>query len=144
MKKVKRWRYYCDFCKKAGNSGGHMRKHEEACTGNPQRVCGMCRESGLDQKPIDDLVTALLCHGDNYDEGLKVLREVADNCPSCILAAIRFSKVQRPPVLISEDGFGYEKYDDGVHINFDFMEEKKAFWASVNDAKKWEDDHFFY
>lgn len=42
MRAVKRWRYYCDFCKKAGQSGFHMKNHEAACTLNPARVCRMC------------------------------------------------------------------------------------------------------
>jgi hypothetical protein len=42
MRAVKRWRYYCDFCKKAGQSGFHMAKHEKSCTLNPARECRMC------------------------------------------------------------------------------------------------------
>lgn len=40
MRRVKVWRYYCEYCGKGGCSGGHMKRHEERCTLNPNRVCG--------------------------------------------------------------------------------------------------------
>ena len=126
MRRVQRWRYYCEYCGKGGGSAYHMARHEKACTANPHRECGLCREAELEQQPMEDLVTALLCHDHDYDKGLVVLREAAQNCPSCILAAIRQSKVQRP--YMGED-------DEGVHVNFDFKAEQAEFWNSINDAK---------
>jgi hypothetical protein len=52
MKAVKRWRYYCDFCKKANNSAFHMKNHESSCTLNPARVCKLCQKIG-DGKQAD-------------------------------------------------------------------------------------------
>ena len=42
MRIVKKNVYYCEFCKKKGLSSGHMKHHEAHCTGNINRVCGMC------------------------------------------------------------------------------------------------------
>lgn len=122
MKKVKRWRYYCDHCKKSGGSGGHMKNHEEICTANPDRKCGFCRIMDEVQADIKDLKNVILKNVDkvtneNIGEGewwefsgismesefsfwnkqkeqketdvLKELREVANNCPACILSAMR-------------------------------------------------------
>lgn len=55
MRRVKRWRYYCDFCKKVGGSAGHMKTHELHCTGNPDRICRMCKLANLEQKPIGSI-----------------------------------------------------------------------------------------
>lgn len=126
MRKVKRWRYYCEFCKKSGASGGHMAAHERACTANPHRECGMCREAGLTQQRMEDLITALLCKGTDHEEGLKVLIEVAEGCPSCILAAIRQSKIQK---------FAEDEGEEGVYLSFNFKEAKKEFWDNINDDR---------
>ena len=37
MKAIKKWRYYCDHCKKSGASSFHMAAHERSCTLNPLR-----------------------------------------------------------------------------------------------------------
>lgn len=124
MKMKMRPRYYCEHCNKGSGSPSAMKRHEIACTANPQRVCGMCREAELEQKPVEDLITALLAYDHDYDKGLALLREVTDNCPSCILSAIRQSKVQRP--YMGED-------DEGVHVNFEFRTEKDLFWANLPD-----------
>lgn len=110
-------RYYCDFCKKAGGSAYHIRLHEAACTANPNRECGMCEIGGCDPKPLEELIT-LLPDGHKYlrrieaavtletqgihdeaDEAvaaaLSTLREAADGCPACMLAALRQSGCAR-------------------------------------------------
>jgi hypothetical protein len=133
MKMKMRPRYYCDHCGKGSGNPAAMKKHEAACTANPHRACGMCREAELEQQPMEDLVTALLCHGTDYEKGVEVLREAANGCPSCILAAIRQSKVQRAPEW-DEDGC-----DDGVHVPFDFKGEKKKFWDNLNNH-----DEYYY
>lgn len=141
MKKIKKWRYYCEFCKKSGASAYHMQKHEDHCTMNPRRRCGMCEaDPGGDMvtKPMEDLITALLCQGNDYEKGLEVLREVTGNCPACILAAIRQSGIQRPP---EDDGEG--GCDEGVYLSFNFVTEKKRFWSDQNDAAADYDDCYF-
>jgi len=118
MKKVQRWRYYCDFCKKAGQSGGHMQNHESACTLNPERVCKMCKKMGhVGQPAMTDLLAVLPQPpkemGWDEEEAFKVLVEAAmselrvltNNCPVCIMAALRQKKIPVPMV----DSFNFKK-----------------------------------
>ena len=44
--------YYCDFCRK--HSLRPLVKHEEHCTANPNRKCGLCKKSGVPTEVIDD------------------------------------------------------------------------------------------
>jgi hypothetical protein len=104
MRQVKRWRYYCDHCRKAGGSKGHMLRHEVSCTANPQRECRICRLAGFTPKPLAELVD--LCrslstwhcvgedgpeYGSLPEDKLPTLREAAGGCPVCIFAAMRQS-----------------------------------------------------
>ena len=131
MRKAKRWRYYCDFCKKSGGSKWHMEKHEKSCTMNPDRTCGFCEfngdhptkkhkeklksivkkavgefwdeaEIGIDEHPID--------YHERITEQLeKDLLKEASGCPACVLAAIRQVK-------------------DAEFIQFDYKKAKDQFW----------------
>jgi hypothetical protein len=102
MRQVKRWRYYCDHCRKVGGSKGHMVRHESGCTGNPQRVCRICTLAGFTPKPLAELVvlcrslSVWQCVGDDgpecgslSDDKLPQLREAAGGCPVCTFAAMR-------------------------------------------------------
>ena len=97
-------RYYCDFCKKAGCSSGHMKAHESWCTANPNRTCRMCTLIGEKQRPLADLKALMPMeyaqpkefsldwvdmHADARAAALIALREAANDCPVCILAALR-------------------------------------------------------
>lgn len=119
MRTVMRPRYYCDYCGKAGGNAGAMKKHERRCTNNPNRECGVCNLMGFRQKPIAELVAAL---GRGHDENLDRLREVAENCPACILAAIRQSGVQYP---MDEEGPGH-------WVEYDFKTELKELMKEYN------------
>lgn len=123
MKRVKRWRYYCDHCKKSGGSGGAMAKHEKHCTMNPERSCRMCDVANGNQAPIKELIAAV---GHGRKEGLENVRTAAEGCPACILAAIRQSKINE---IADENGIvpGY--------VEFDFKQEKAEFWASINNEQ---------
>lgn len=57
VKKVNR--YYCEFCKKSGQSASHISKHEKRCTLNPNRHCGMCAMLENEQPGIKDLLSVL-------------------------------------------------------------------------------------
>ncbi len=46
MRQAKRWRYYCDFCKKSGGRKDAIENHEKVCTANPNRQCGLCDHCG--------------------------------------------------------------------------------------------------
>lgn len=72
----------------------------------------MCKQAKLIRVPIDKLKAALT-------DGLDRLRQVAGNCPACVLAAIRQS--------------GKSAYGD---YDFQYGEECKRFWEELN--AKWE------
>lgn len=130
MRRKQVWRYYCEHCKKSGCSGGHLARHERGCTANPNRACGACRTFGLSAKPLSELIQfakSFSVAGEHYlgypddssnylDEAkTKELRDLADSCPACTLAAARQS---------------------GVFLRgFDFKVEMKAHWDAFNEAQ---------
>ena len=122
MKKVKKWRYYCDFCKKAGNSAFHIGKHEKGCTKNPNRICGLCNITDNIQKPLSELVTVLQIE-DGQIKGMEQLREIVNNCPACILATLR----QVTKNLNAEEYWKLKKPE------FSFKSELEEFWKDYND-----------
>lgn len=131
MKKLQRWRYYCDFCKKAGQSGGHMKSHESACTLNPGRVCKMCvKMDHVGQPAMADLLAVLPLPpnemGWDEEEAFKALVEAAmpelriltNNCPACIMAALRQKKIPVPIVT-----------------SFNFKKEIEAIFQGINEEE---------
>jgi hypothetical protein len=136
MRKVMRPRFYCEHCGKGGGSGGHIRRHEEACTKNPNRKCRMCATLLEQGQPDLDALMGLLPtveqqkrtrysedgrHSwdqfeDIPEEAVKALREAAGKCPACMMAAIRQRGL---PVTTAE--------------SFNFTEECKAIWAEINN-----------
>ena len=119
MKKKKVWRYYCEFCKKANCSGASMSRHEKSCTANPNRYCGMCKNT----IPVERFIKAL---GSGDEKGLDRLRDETEGCPACMLAAIRQSGLQY-----------YDLDEDGPHGHyieaFNYKKEKERWWADKND-----------
>lgn len=125
-------RYWCDFCKKASLSSGAMRKHESRCTLNPERVCRMCSFIGNEQPELC-VIMDLLPNPEDYRgefgefsgswdaviaDAMKNVRATADNCPCCIMAALRQRKIPLPTVE-----------------SFDFKAECVAIFAVVNEAR---------
>jgi len=112
MKTKKVNRYYCDYCQKSGGAAGHIRRHESACTMNPNRVCRTCLLMEATQAKMEDLIAILpnaelhKTDSDDYSPTLTVaanevlpkLRKAANNCPACILAAIRQAHIPVPMV----------------------------------------------
>ena len=131
MRKARRWRYYCEHCKRSGASGYHIQKHETGCTLNPNRVCRMCQLAKITQQPMAALIEAL------RDGGLPAIRELAGGCPACILAAIRLDRIGRGVVIKNLDGEAaaeeWNRYSD-----FDFKPESKK-W--MDDAHSVEDQY---
>jgi len=88
------------------------------------------------QSPTPELVALLKAHGrtGNWQWAMKRLRAAADNCPACILAAIRQSHVN--DIEVDEDGIS-----SGPDLKFNYMEEIKTFWAIANNSayKKYAD-----
>lgn len=112
MKTKKVNRYSCDFCDKHKYSASHMKRHEEICTKNPNRKCRCCRFVDAVTVNIKDLIAVLPNPNDYKDEygnfsddltkkaneGLVVLRIGTNNCPACIMAAIRQAGIPVPMV----------------------------------------------
>jgi hypothetical protein len=126
MRTAMRPRYYCDHCNKGNGSPSAMKRHERGCTLNPQRVCGMCAklhtEGGPEPAPPrDDLVTIMDA------QGFKAMCEAANDCPACILAALRTKNfsgdAESPPgVLGPADG----------RESWSYTQAKQAWWNEWN------------
>jgi len=126
MKSVKRWRHYCDFCKKSGGQRPAMERHEKGCTANPNRECGLCA-LGCAAQPLHELIALAnsWVESATTDEelwGVEItqpmvdeLEKLADYCPACTLAALRQSRVPWSP--------------------FKFKEKLAAWWAEYNAAQ---------
>ena len=138
MRKVQRWRYYCDFCPKAGQSGFHMKNHESSCTLNPGRVCKMCAKMGHDGTPaIETLLAVLPSMPDdmNWDReeafklvveaAMPALRELTQNCPVCIMAALRQKKIRVPIVQ-----------------SFNFKAEMEEIFKGINEEEAEREYHY--
>ena len=133
MKRKRVWRYYCEFCGKTNCSASSISRHEKRCTMNPDRHCGMCATSDLPQKPMPELLATLegieisettdeygvsIKFEGDMDAALLRLRDKAENCPACILAALRQKGIPVPMTT------------------FKFTDECHEFWHNVNN-----DDH---
>ena len=121
MIKKKRWRYYCEYCKKSGGSKYHMANHEKHCTLNPDRECGMCELMDEAQKKMSELLNCLP-EPESFkleefgwvtypgldkaiEEAMPELREKTNGCPACIMAALRQKEIPVPMV----ESFDYKK-----------------------------------
>jgi len=133
MKKFKAWRYKCDHCGKNGYSAGHMRNHEKHCTANPMRICLVHKhvtgedDDGIVVRPVAPLIEVLRQNWNDSDHGLAKLRIASDDCPCCILAAIRQSGACKGEV----DGEGYTYPPIGTE-QFNFKAELQNVWDSRN------------
>jgi len=145
MRKKKVWRYYCDYCKKAGCSGGHLKHHEERCTLNPNRICGFCKLMDKGQSVLVEIIKLLPNPKDYIEEdkkfgwtsyvGLDVavakalpkVREAAEDCPACIMAALRQAGIPMP-----------------IAKGFDFKKECESIWSDFNDAQREENEVGYY
>lgn len=134
MKTTRVNRYNCDHCGTKKYSAPHMTKHERGCTMNPDRTCGVCNLLEEHQRPLAPLVAMLPDPSghrtvDEFDlvsfdaaltadanKALEALRDEANNCPACILAAIRQRGIPVPMVT-----------------DFDFSAEMRSVWSDVNE-----------
>jgi len=124
--------YQCEYCGKKNYSAPHMRKHEKHCTMNPDRGCRVCDHVGeandlselKDRLQKPEFVTV-----DGVDECTNIesakvaLKDV--ECPACKLAALR--------------QVGYHPGDV-----FDYKEELKQMWYSINGAARMECELYCY
>jgi hypothetical protein len=116
MTREKVWRYRCNYCDHANCSASAVSRHERACTLNPNRVCGMCKVAGFVQKPIAELLAAMV--GSARLDRWEPLREATNNCPACMLAGIRQSPLGELYIF-----------------DFDYRAERKRFWEAQEAAK---------
>jgi hypothetical protein len=101
-----------------------MEKHERGCTLNPDRVCGLCAISEHDKVlSLSELIDVL---GNGSSERFAKLREAANECPACILAAIRQSPNIRGSLCpIESDVWSWE-----------FKPALDAFWINHDDVDR--------
>lgn len=124
MRAKMRWRYYCDFCPKAGGSKAHMRTHEASCTRNPDRTCRMCGRVG----DLAALQAAALV-------SLAALEAEAKGCPVCMLIGKRHVEqhVEGHLALVGDD---HEMPATRAEVlAWDFRAAQAAWWAEVNREK---------
>ena len=122
MRQKKVWRYYCDHCNKGGCGKAAIVKHERHCLKNDERECRMCvLLNGGTNEPMSALVDAA-------NISLDHLREVADGCPMCMLAAIIRAQDR------DCDDFG--AWIDTRFSAFDYKEEVKEAWVCINDSRR--------
>jgi hypothetical protein len=119
-----------------------MKRHEQRCTMNPNRDCGVCGlVEGLHES-IPKLVAMLpnpseYTHDDGLggqwftdalsiatNDALARLREATGNCPACVLAAIRQAGIPVPMVT-----------------DFDWAKEMAVVWTEINDRNAQECHH---
>lgn len=122
--------HYCEYCGKRGMRAYYIREHEKHCTLNPNRECRVCGLIEEQQPRMADLLALLprFPHGDNeiytdqaaaaVEALMPALRNAANNCPACIMAALRQAGI---PVPIVE--------------SFDFSKEMASIWKDFNTAR---------
>lgn len=125
MRTAMRPRYYCDHCNKGNGSPSAMRRHERGCTLNPQRVCGMCKmladEGGPEPAPARDELVRIL-----DADGFKAMCAAANDCPACILSALRTKNV-----FDDELGPMVSGPDDGRN-GWNYKQAKEQWWKEWN------------
>ena len=128
MRTAMRPRYYCDHCNKGNGSPSAMRRHERGCTLNPQRVCGMCKmladEGGPEAAPPRDALVRIL-----DAEGFKAMCAAANDCPACILSALRTKNV-----IDWESGPSVAGPNDGRQ-EWNYKQAKEQWWKEWNSGQ---------
>jgi hypothetical protein len=108
--------YYCEFCNKHSLASGSLKRHEERCTANPNRVCGMPNCSGIVSEELignlikyaEDNVVAegqlsMVPGSDPYtDIPEAFVRRMMEEleCPWCTLTILRVASKRRPDLHI--------------------------------------------
>lgn len=142
--------YYCEFCKKKGLSGGHMKHHELHCTNNPNRNCAMCYKKTFRTLTLKQIVEGFkkrfsvienkeIYSSDNADSHIVTwkdepitLKEVmisVNNCPICTLAVLRQTK-------LNHHYFHLDK--------FDLKEETNKYWKERDNWEQRMEEHSLF
>ena len=123
MRKVKKWRYYCEFCKKSGGSSYHMARHEERCTSNINRTCGICHTTSprgelfayVDSLLVSDFEDVVWHDEARRKEITSTLIDLAESCHACIFSALRIK---------------------GKFFDFGYDALRLEHWENVNDERR--------
>lgn len=134
MRTVMRPRYYCDHCKKGTGSPSYMKRHERGCTANPSRYCGYCQRTP-DTVRLAEIMAYPGTSTEDWKAKMVDLRKAADNCPACILAAIRQSKVQQfDPDPETGAACDDSMIFDGAMLGFDWKTESRQ-WKEAHQPE---------
>lgn len=125
------WQYWCEHCGKHNLSAASIAQHEKHCTKNPARICRMCKASGGEQLPIEELAKCIDIS--LPDEGLSMLRTVSGHCPACMLAALLQCGAYRPGYTLMTAGYVRGMLE--LPEPFDFKAECKAWWDEFNNER---------
>lgn len=113
-----------------------MLKHESRCTLNPNRKCGVCDMIGNSPEPVDSLIAFLpdssayhnstdsSAYAELYElteKAMPALRTATDNCPACIMAALRQANIPVPMVG-----------------SFNFKAEMKEIFSEINSESNYD------
>lgn len=103
-------RHYCDHCGKGGQSAHCIRRHESTCVYNPDRVCPLCSEEHASGALLSTKETVATLIAEFRSGGVPALRQKADGCPACMLAAIVQARgKQKASEENWIEGFSYKK-----------------------------------
>jgi len=86
-----------------------------------------------------ELIAAFESHGSDWAAGLSALKYLCDDCPACILAAIRQSPAWQKAREEAE-----ERCQPGPELDFDFRADVAEFWREMNAARSAADPPGFY
>jgi len=140
MKSIKKYVYYCDFCKKKGLRKDAIVNHEKNCTANPLRYCKLCENSTeltedivyfksrfkivkSKSTPLDNMFDfeSDKIEWIGKETTMDELRRRYDDCPACILSILRQTGMNLYP-------FQFE---------FDYMKESKEYFdGKIRDKQQ--------
>jgi hypothetical protein len=109
MRTITKKVFYCDFCKKHSLRSDCTKSHEEHCTLNPDRQCGLCDNQDLgiafdiEEIKETDLWTS------------RKILITGDECPCCVLSFVRRNKIDTVKKIKDEKSF------------WDYKEESKRY-----------------
>jgi|HubBroStandDraft_5_1064220.scaffolds.fasta_scaffold486158_2 hypothetical protein len=104
----------------------------------------MCAAMHLEdeQKSASQLAACLSL--DKPDYGIAELRDLAQECPACILAGIRQSKIMETYKAKFTTEMEWSEAGGPLNLKWDFKESVKEFWSRVNEEAYEAETHFPY
>lgn len=117
--------YYCEHCGRHRLTPQSIRGHEPSCTANPNRICKMGCENGIDLPAVVAEFKARfeIIREKDWDHGFEIATErikwhggpiqidevlaITEGCPACTLAVIRQAGLNR--VFFAGERWDYRK-----------------------------------